>query len=438
MIDIQLIRDEAEKVKSKVAVKQYNPAIVDRVKDLDEKKRVLLHEVEQLRAEKNKIAKEASPSASPLPSPSEELYKRGKEIKETLQERETALTKVEREFEEALMQVPNLPADDVPIGKDESENKVIRTWGTPREFSFKPKDHLELGEALGIIDVEKAAEVSGSRFGYLKGDVVLLQFALIQFVLETLTNREKVSEIAKSVENSTGTPFTPVLPPVIVKSEIMKKMDRFDPVDERYYLEKDDSLLIGSAEHTLGPLHLNEVFNEKDLPVRYLGYSTSFRREAGTYGKDTRGIFRVHQFDKLEMESFSLPEHGESEQKLMVAIQEYLVQHLGIPYQVMSICTGDMGKPDYRQIDVNMWMPGQNAYRETHTSDYMTDYQSRRLNTKVRIKNETKFVHMNDATALAMGRTIIAILENYQEADGSVVIPEVLRKWMGKNKITSR
>lgn len=436
MIDIQLIRDDPEKVKKGVTDKKFDPALVDKARELDEKKRMLIQEVEKLRAERNKTAKEASPSASPSPSPSEELHKKGKEIKDALQDKESELSKVEKEFEEVFEKVPNLPADDVPFGKDESENKVLRTWGSPKEFPFKPKDHLELSEALDIIDVERASEVSGSRFGYLKGDAVLLQFALIQFTLSVLTNRAEVGEIAKSVNNHFDNPFIPILPPVIVKSDVMKKMDRFDPVDDRYYLEQDDSLLIGSAEHTLGPLHLNETLAQKNLPIRYLGYSTSFRREAGTYGKDTRGIFRVHQFDKLEMESFSLPEYGGSEQNLMVAIQEYLVQQLGIPYQVMIMCTGDMGKPDHRQIDLNMWLPGQDQYRETHTSDYMTDYQARRLNTKVRVKDGNEFLHMNDATAFAMGRTLIAILENYQEEDGSVTIPEVLRKWMGKDKIT--
>jgi seryl-tRNA synthetase len=212
-------------------------------------------------------------------------------------------------------------------------------------------------------------------------------------------------------------------------------MDRFDPIEDRYYLEKDNALLVGSAEHTLGPMHMDEVLTEKDLPIRYLGYSTSFRREAGTYGKDTRGIFRVHQFDKVEIESFTTSEHGDKEQELMVAIQEYLLQKLEIPYQVIMICSGEMGKPDYRQIDIECWIPGQGRYRETHTSDYMTDYQARRLNTKVSIKGKTEFVHMNDATAIAIGRTIIAILENCQQKDGSVVIPKVLQKWVGKDKI---
>lgn len=205
---------------------------------------------------------------------------------------------------------------------------------------------------------------------------------------------------------------------------------------ERYKIESDNQYLIGSAEHTLGPMHMNETLNEKDLPLRYFAYTPAFRREAGSYGKDTKGILRQHQFDKIEMESFTTPENGLKEQDFIIEIQENLMQSLEIPYQVVSICTGDMGGPDFRQVDIESWMPGQNKYRETHTSDYMTDYQSRRLNTKVKIGNKIEFVHMNDATAFAMGRTIIAILENYQNEDGSVNIPKVLQKWMGKEKIS--
>ena len=205
-----------------------------------------------------------------------------------------------------------------------------------------------------------------------------------------------------------------------------------DDKDERYYLEKDDLYLVGSAEHTLGPLHMKETLFEKDLPKRYIGFSTSFRREAGSYGKDTRGILRVHQFDKLEIESFTTGENALLEQEFIVAIQEYLMQSLKIPYQVVFIATGDMGKPDARQFDIESWMPGQNKYRETHTSDLMGDYQARRLNTRVRFKDGTKeFVHMNDATVFAIGRMLIAILENYQKKDGSVKIPAVLQKYVG-------
>ena len=263
---------------------------------------------------------------------------------------------------------------------------------------------------------------------------MLLQFALIQFIMAALTDRKIIKQLADKVGNPFDKPFTPVLLPVMVKSEVMKKMDRFDPLGDRYYLEQDEVLLIGSAEHTLGPIHMNEIIKEKDLPIRYIGYSTAFRREAGSYGKDMAGILRRHQFDKAEMETFVQAEYGQLEQNLIVAIQEYLLQRLNIPYQVVAVCSGDMGKPDFRQIDIECWMPGQNKYRETHTSDYMTDFQSRRLNIKYKTKTgDKKFVHMNDATAFAMGRILIAIIENYQQKDGSIIIPEVLRKYMPGN-----
>lgn len=426
MLDIKLIRENPVKVKEVVAARQLDPKLVDLLLEQDEKRRKLLGEIEDLRAERNKAAKEKN-------------VEKGRKIKKKLQEKEPELVKIEKKYRKLLYQIPNLVAEDVPIGKDESDNKVIRKWGTPRKFDFKPKDHLELGEALDIIDVKRAAKVSGTRFGYLKGDAALLEFALVQFVFETLTDNKKLQGIANQVEDGYNSKaFVPVVPPVMIKEDVFDKMARLHPKEERYFIPSDDLYLIGSAEHTLGSMHLDEVIEEKRLPIRYVGFSTSFRREAGTYGKDTRGILRVHQFDKIEMESFTTPENGLKEQEFFIAIQEHLMQSLEIPYRVVMICTGDMGAPDYRQVDIEAWLPGQGKYRETHTSDYMTDYQSRRLNTKVNRKGRTEFVHMNDATAFAIGRTIIAILENYQQEDGSVVIPEVLRKWVGKEKITPR
>lgn len=425
MVDINLIREKPEDFKKAVKAKQLDPSIVDAVLKLDEARRKLIAEVENLRADRNKAAKEKDVA-------------KGKEIKKQLQEVEPKLAEVEKEYLETLKQVPNLFSDDTPIGKDESENKVIRKWGTPRKFDFTPKDHLELGEALGIIDVKTAGKVAGTRFGYFLSDAVLLEFALVQFALTVLTDRDTLKEIAEKVEPGySSKPFIPVVPPVMIKPEIFEKMARLEPRDDRYYIESDDLYLIGSAEHTLGPLHMDETLPLKDLPLRYVGFSTSFRREAGTYGKDTRGVLRVHQFDKIEMESFTSPEDSIKEQNFFVAIQEHLMQALEIPYEIMAICTGDMGKPDFRQIDLNSWLPGQDKYRETHTSDLMTDYQARRLNTKVQTKDGPEYVHMNDATAFAIGRTIIAILENYQNKDGSVTVPEVLRKWVGKEKITT-
>jgi seryl-tRNA synthetase len=218
----------------------------------------------------------------------------------------------------------------------------------------------------------------------------------------------------------------------MVKPNIYLKMGRLDPKEDKYHIENDDLYLIGSAEHSLGPIHMNKTLEESEFPIRYVGYSPAFRREAGSYGKDTKGILRMHQFEKMELETFCLPENSIPEQEFLVAIQEYFLQKLELPYQVVLICTGDMGKPDYRQIDIETWMPGQNTYRETHTADLTGNFQARRLNTKVkRADGKTELVHMNDATICAMGRTMIAILENYQQKDGSIKIPEVLKKYMG-------
>ncbi|MFH1246326.1 MAG: serine--tRNA ligase, partial [Candidatus Liptonbacteria bacterium] len=343
---------------------------------------------------------------------------------------------LEKERETLWAKIPNLPSDDTPVGKDDSRNQVVREWGKSREFDFEPKDHAVLGEALGLIDSERAGEVSGTRFAYLKGGLVELQFALIQYVLKTVTDESILKPIAEKIEENYPTkPFVPVLPPVIIRPEIMQKMARLEPKEERYHLDQDDLYLVGSAEHTLGPLHMNQTLQEKDLPARYIGYSTSFRREAGSYGKDTKGILRLHQFDKLEFESFTIPEHGLKEQEFLVALQEYMVQQLGIPYRVVITTTGDQGDPDARHLDIEMWMPGQNKYRETHSADYMTDYQARRLGTRVRRANGMELVHMNDATAFAMSRTMIAIMENYQTKEGTITIPDVLRPYINKERL---
>jgi seryl-tRNA synthetase len=422
MLDIKFIRENPEKVKESMQARQQNPALVDKILDLDEKRRKIVGEVEDLRAERNKLSKERT----------EEARKRGRKIKEELGPLENELGKINEDYEHALSQIPNLLAPEVPKGKNETENKPIRKWGEPTKFDFQPKDHLEIGETLDIIDVKTAAKVTGPRFGYLKGAAALLEFAIIQHAFSVLTDEKILRTIAEKVEKGySSKTFIPVVPPVMIKEEPYDKMARLHPKEERYYMPADELYLIGSAEHTLGSMHMDETFNEKDLPIRYVGFSTAFRREAGSYGKDVRGILRVHQFDKVEMESFTLPENSLKEQDFFVGIQEYLMQSLEIPYQVVLLCTGDMGDPDYRQIDIEAWLPGQNKYRETHTADLMTDYQARRLNTRVRRGKETEFVHMNDATVFAIGRTVIAILENYQQKDGSVKMPKALQKYLG-------
>lgn len=421
MLDIKFIRQSPDKVKEAAKNKKVNIDI-DQILKLDEERRAALTEFEELRAEQN--AKSKGPQT---PESIEEL----KSLKEKVKNKEEKASQLEGELNSLLLKVPNIPSDDTPVGPDESGNKVLRKVGDIPEFDFTVREHWDIGKELGLIDTERAAKVSGSRFAYLKGGLAQLEFALIQYAFSVLGDSGLIEKIAteKGIKASYK-PFIPVIPPVLIQPEAMSRMARLEPKDERYYIPSDDAYLVGSAEHTLGSMYMDETLKEDEFPIRYIGFSTAFRREAGTYGKDMKGILRVHQFDKLEMESFTLPEDGQSEQDLIVALQEYLVSSLGLPYQVVSICTGDMGGPDARQIDIETWMPGQNQYRETHTSDYMTDYQARRLNTRVkRSDGETQFVHMNDATAFA-GRTMIAILENYQTKEGKILVPKVLQPYM--------
>lgn len=408
MLDIKLIREQPDNIRTAVLKKCGDVNKVDEALSLDKLRREYLLKIEALRGQKNQIDKDN--------------IGQGKKVKEELKELEPKLKLVEDDLSLIMRQIPNIPLDDVPEGKDDSENLEIRKWGEPRKFDFNPKDHLELGEKLGIIDMETAGKISGARFGYIMGDLAIMEIALVQYAFKKLSDRG----------------FKPVIPPVMIKPEVYVKMARLDPgqEEERYYMPKDNIYLVGSAEHTLGPIHMDQILEEENLPIRYVGFSSAFRREAGSYGKDTKGMLRVHQFDKVEMECFTVAEDGVKEQDLLVSIQEEIMQELKLPYRVVNVCTGDMGGPDARQIDIETWMPAQNKYRETHSADYMGDYQSRRLETKVKRKNgKTELVHMNDATCIAIGRTLIAILENYQNADGSVTIPEVLRPYMGHDKI---
>ncbi|MEI7810314.1 MAG: serine--tRNA ligase [bacterium] len=430
MLDIKFIRENKEMVQEGAKKKRVEIDI-EKLIALDDQRLVELKEIEDLRSEVNKVSNDIARDQDP--NLKIQLIEEMRTVKEDLKNKEEKLKTTIEEWQKIMLEIPNMPSADTPVGPDESGNVVIRNWGEKPTFDFTPKEHYEIGEKLGIIDNKTAAEVSGARFTYLKGDLVLLQFALINFLFEIFTNKETLEKIAKEKNiNIDPKPFVPVIPPFMVKSNIYLRMGRLDPKEDKYHLAEDDMYLIGSAEHSVGPMHMGQILEEKDMPIRYIGYSPAFRREAGSYGKDTKGILRMHQFEKMEMETFCLPENSLQEQEFLVAIIEYYLQLLKLPYQVVLVCTGDMGKPDYRQIDIETWMPGQNVYRETNTSDLVTSFQSRRLNTKVRRSTgKTELVHMNDATASAMGRTLIAIIENYQQADGSVMIPEVLRKFMG-------
>ena len=433
MLDIRFIRENTEVVKDAAAKKQV-VVDIDHLLKLDDERKRLRQELDAKKAEQNRRSNEISRATG---AERQKLLEAMRQLKNGMTETEGRYQELLKKWTKLLLAVPNIPSLDTPVGSDESGNVIVRKWGEPTKFDFKPKAHWDIGKDLDIIDTEKAGEISGARFSYIKGDLALVQFALITLGLKILTSREELAAIVKKTGlDIATTPFVPIIPPVFMRSDVMGRMARLQPIEERYFFEKDDLVLIGSAEHTLGPLHMNEIIEEERLPIRYAGYSTAFRREAGAAGKDTRGILRQHQFDKLELESFVRPEDGYQEQEFFVAIQEHFMQLLKLPYQVVAICTGDMGKPDHRQFDIETWMPGQEAYRETHTSDYMGGYQARRLNTRLRNKAGTlTHVHMNDATACAIGRTLIAIIENYQQEDGTVKVPEALVPYVGKSVI---
>ncbi len=431
MIDIRLVRENPELVAQNAKHKGYD-VDVNKLVALDEERRVLQQQVDELREKRNQNSSKMKGG-----KPDQATIDEGKQIKVELAEREGYLAKVDSEFTDLFKKVPNIAADDVPVGASEDENVVAKTVGEKPLFDFTPRNHYEIAEQRDWIDKERAAKVAGSRFAYIKGDLVKLQLAIVTFVIDTLTDETKLKEIAANagIEVSLR-PFTPILPPLMIRTELYDAMDRLEPRDDRYKIEDEDLWLQGSAEHVLGSMHADEIFEEAQLPLRYIGYATSFRREAGTYGKDMEGILRMHQFDKLEMESFTTGDDGMNEHLLFVAIQEHLLRTLGLSYQVIQKCTADIGKPNARGIDMEAWLPGQDKYRETHTADYMTDYQARRLKTRVRrASGELELIHTNDATAFALGRIMIAIIENGQDADGNVKVPEALRSYLGNREV---
>ena len=433
MLDINYIRDNRQKVEDAIKNKGYTIDL-DEILQLDDARKELSQKTDILRQERNQISSQMKNG-----QPDQALISRGKEIKQELSSLEEKLSSVESDFLAKLKTVPNVPCDDVPVGLSEDENEVAEVCGEPTKFNFEPKNHYEIGQARGWIDKERASKVTGARFAYIKGEMVSLQMAIVNFVMNSLSDEGVIKEIceANHLEHISTEPFTTVLPPLMLRTEMYDAMDRLEPRDDRYKIEGEELWLQGSAEHVLGSMHAGEIFAEKDLPVRYLGYATSFRQEAGTYGKDMEGIIRMHQFDKLEMESFSTKETSREEHELFVAIQRWLIEQLRLPYRVIRKCTFDIGKPDARGIDMEVWLPGQGKYRETHTADYMTDYQSRRLNTRVRRDEtgEVELVHTNDATAFALGRIMIAVIENYQNEDMTVRVPEVLRKYLNGKEI---
>ncbi len=432
MLDIKFIRENKAIVEQAAKNKGCDVDVAE-VLRLDDERKSLQQKIDALRQERNEIADKMKQLQG---KPDTALIERGRGIKVDLAEYEKAADEVELKYLAGLKLIPNVPLEDVPVGLSEDENVVEEICGEPTELSFDAKNHYEIGEARGWIDKERAAKVTGARFAYIKGELAQLQMAIVNFVMDSLTDEEVLKEIIKKNKLEVSSkPFVPVLPPLMLKTSMYDAMDRLEPREDRYKIEGEELWLQGSAEHVLGSMHADEIFEEKELPIRYLGYATSFRQEAGTYGKDMEGIIRMHQFDKLEMESFATADKSLEEHLLFVGIQRWLVEQLELPYRVIKKCTYDIGKPNARGIDIEVWLPGQGKYRETHTADYMTDYQARRLNTRVRREGGLELIHTNDATAFALGRCMIAVIENYQNEDMTVRVPKVLRKYLGEKEI---
>ena len=412
MLDIKAIRDDPELYRKGLARRNLAEA-VDALLEADERRRTLTARVEDLRAEQNRASKaiggargdEKQRLIDAVSSVSAEL----KTLEPELETAEVALT-------ELLANTPNIPHESAPDGFTDEDAVEVRRKGEPTAFGFEPRDHVALGALLGVMDVERAVRTSGSRFVYLLGDIVLLQFALVRHALDILTARG----------------FTPVIPPVMVREEAMYGTG-FLPTDEAqlYVTREDDLYLVGTSEVPLAAMHMTEIMDQGDLPLRYAGYSTCFRREAGTYGKDMGGMFRVHQFDKVEMFSFTTPETSWDEHELLVSIEEEIVSNLGIPYRVVNVAAGDLGASAAKKYDIEGWLPSQQRYRELTSCSNCTDYQARRLQSRVRRPDgKVEPLHTLNGTATAMARTLIALLENHQQADGSVVLPASLHPYL--------
>ncbi len=422
MIDINLLRNNPQYVKEKVKSKGVEIDI-DKVLTLDKLRRQIIKELDDLRAKQKRLGRDELEEA--------------KIIKNKIKEREKDLWKREEEFNQLFLRIPNLPLDDTPQGIEEKDNVVLREVGVKPKFNFIPRDYIEIGKKLDLIDTDSAAKVSGARFGYLKNQLALMEFAIVNFVFNFLTNPNNIKKIIqKNKIKVVAKSFIAVVPPVMVKPEIMRAMGYMERGEEEiYHLEKDDLYLVGTSEQSLGPIFANSFIERDKLPIRLVGFSTCFRREAGSYGKDTKGILRVHQFDKIEMFIFSRPETSREEHRLLLTIEETLMQQLKLPYRVVNICTGDLGDPAAAKYDIEAWLPGQNngkgEYRETHSTSNTTDFQARRLNIRFKDENgKTQFVHTLNGTAFAIGRILIAIIENYQKKDGSVEVPKALRKYL--------
>jgi seryl-tRNA synthetase len=412
VLDARAIRENPEPFRRGLARRGF-AAAVDEILELDERRRALTAEVESLRADQNRISKRIGATQG---QDRQALIDAVAKVSARIKEVEPALEGVDAELEGVLSRTPNVPDETAADGMTEEDAVEVRRHGRPPAFDFEPRDHVALGELLGVLDTERGARTSGSRFVYLLGDIVLVQFALVRHALDILIREG----------------FVPVVPPVLVREEAMFGTGMLPTDEANLYVTREDELyLVGTSEVPLAALRMGEIVDEADLPLRFAGYSTCFRREAGSYGKDLGGMFRVHQFDKVEMFSFTRPEDSRDEHEFLVSIEEEVLGNLEIPYRVMNIAAGDLGAPAAKKYDLEGWLPGQERYRELTSCSNCTDYQARRLQTRLRRGDgRIEPLHTLNGTATAVSRTLIAIMENRQRPDGSVELPEVLRPYL--------
>ena len=423
MLDLKLIRSDPERVKAALARRGAEES-VDAVLTLDQRRRELLPEIESAQAERKTISKQIGEAKQKGEEAAAEMAA-VQELKSRIESGKAELERVDAELEELVAVLPNLPDPDAPEGMTEEDAVVVREVGERPEFDFEARDHLQIGSELGLIEMEAAATLSGSRFAYLKGDLVLLELALVRFALDLVR----------------GEGHEPVVPPVLVREEALYGTG-FLPGDrdQIYEVPKDDLFLVGTSEVSLAGLHANQILEDGSLPLRYAAFSTCFRREAGAAGRDTRGIFRVHQFDKVEMFSFVEPEHSGAEHERLLAIEERILTELELPYRVVNVAAGDLGAPAAKKYDCEAWIPSQGRYRELTSCSNTTDYQARRLGCRYRPADGEPplSVHTLNGTAVAVGRTMIALIENRQERDGSFTLPKTLHSYGSPDRIASR
>ena len=412
MLDIKSIREDPERFRLGLERRNLGAA-VDALLAADEDRRRLTGRVETLRAEQNRASKSIGGASG---DEKQALIAEVGKVSAELKSLEPELERAEAELARLLASTPNVPHQSAPDGFTEDDAQEIKRHGDPPTFDFEPRDHLELGELLGVLDTERGARTSGSRFVYLLGDIVFLQFALVRHALDILADKG----------------FEPVIPPVLVREEAMYGTGFLPDAEGQVYTTREDDLyLIGTAEVPLAALHLGEIVDEALLPLHYAGYSTCFRREAGSYGKDLGGMFRVHQFDKVEMFAFTTPEASWDEHERLLSIEEEILGNLEFPYRVVSIAAGDLGGPAAKKYDIEAWLPGQGRYREVTSCSNTTDYQARRMQTRVRrLDGSLETLHTLNGTATAIGRTLIAIMENHQQSDGSVAVPVKLHPYL--------